>query len=154
MFVCVGLSVVLLILLFDWSSFFRVPYEVVKQRLQVGAYPSTMVALTSIYKEVKQSRCSADGYRKIAMGNTRKSQIWCRHKPFTTHTTFSGYFVAREAGGGVKFQSRNIIFTAMMALAAFVVLSFFFICLLRTKPIMILEALTFNHLWTKIEFSR
>lgn len=33
-------------------SFFRVPYEVVKQRLQVGAYPNTMVALQSIYQQV------------------------------------------------------------------------------------------------------
>lgn len=33
------------------ASFFRVPYEVVKQRLQVGAYPTTMVALKSIYQE-------------------------------------------------------------------------------------------------------
>lgn len=36
-------------------SFFRVPYEVVKQRLQVGAYPGTMIALQSIYKEVGNS---------------------------------------------------------------------------------------------------
>lgn len=35
------------------ESFFRVPYEVVKQRLQVGAYPSTAVALKSIYRQVK-----------------------------------------------------------------------------------------------------
>eukprot|EP00904_Undaria_pinnatifida_P010616 jgi/Undpi1/6685/HiC_scaffold_20.g09164.m1 len=33
------------------ASAFRVPYEVVKQRLQVGAYPSTLVALQSIYTE-------------------------------------------------------------------------------------------------------
>lgn len=36
----------------DTPSFFRVPYEVVKQRLQVGAYPNTMVALQSIYQQV------------------------------------------------------------------------------------------------------
>ncbi|CAM9315501.1 unnamed protein product [Ectocarpus sp. 4 AP-2014] len=33
------------------ASFFRVPYEVVKQRLQVGQYPTTMVAIQSIYHE-------------------------------------------------------------------------------------------------------
>ncbi|CAM9813464.1 unnamed protein product [Ectocarpus fasciculatus] len=33
------------------ASFFRVPYEVVKQRLQVGQYPTTMVAINSIYNE-------------------------------------------------------------------------------------------------------
>eukprot|EP00752_Nemacystus_decipiens_P003992 g3657.t1 len=33
------------------ASFLRVPYEVVKQRLQVGQYPTTMVALQSIYRE-------------------------------------------------------------------------------------------------------
>ncbi|CAM9348628.1 unnamed protein product [Ectocarpus sp. 12 AP-2014] len=33
------------------ASFFRVPYEVVKQRLQVGQYPTTMVAIQSIYRE-------------------------------------------------------------------------------------------------------
>ncbi|CAM9199283.1 unnamed protein product [Ectocarpus sp. 8 AP-2014] len=33
------------------ASFFRVPYEVVKQRLQVGQYPTTMVAIQTIYNE-------------------------------------------------------------------------------------------------------
>ncbi|CAN0390675.1 unnamed protein product, partial [Discosporangium mesarthrocarpum] len=33
------------------ASFFRVPYEVVKQRLQAGVYPTTMVALRSIYEQ-------------------------------------------------------------------------------------------------------
>lgn len=66
----VGRSAAWLILLPDWSSFFRVPYEVVKQRLQVGAYPTTMVALHSIYTEVKQSRCIADEYREVAIENT------------------------------------------------------------------------------------
>lgn len=36
------------------TSFFRVPYEVVKQRLQVGQYPTTMVAIQSIYHEVSK----------------------------------------------------------------------------------------------------
>jgi solute carrier family 25 (mitochondrial S-adenosylmethionine transporter), member 26 len=32
-------------------SFFRVPYEIVKQRLQAGVYPNTLYALNAIYKE-------------------------------------------------------------------------------------------------------
>lgn len=42
-----------------FSSFFRVPYEVVKQRLQVGQYPTTIVALQSIYREVNSYRTKA-----------------------------------------------------------------------------------------------
>jgi len=33
------------------ASYLRVPYEVVKQRLQAGVYPSTKVALIQMYKE-------------------------------------------------------------------------------------------------------
>ena len=32
-------------------SFFRVPYEIVKQRLQAGLYPSTGAAISGIYKQ-------------------------------------------------------------------------------------------------------
>ncbi|CAM9371335.1 unnamed protein product [Hapterophycus canaliculatus] len=59
------------------ASFFRVPYEVVKQRLQVGQYPTTSVALTSIYRE--------DGLLGF-FGKSGLKMQWARDIPYAMVT--------------------------------------------------------------------